>query len=299
MKKIVSCFLIVLICMSFSVVVSYAASEQTPEMHITQTEAKAGDDVTVEISIKNNPGISMLKICIGYDSTVLSISEKAVNTGLISGLFEQSQTTEKNPYIFVWINTSDSYDDGVIATMKFSVTETAPTCTSPITLQITDAYNSDEESIVFDIFEGSVDISGTGNSTEKNDDASDTDTNVTLQDQTYRKGSNSSVVFDLRGADSIKIFAVDGASVSSNVYLIKGDSSVEILPSYLDTLSKGKHKMAFIFNDGSNVSAVLDVVEETSSRLYEIVAVASVSAAVVICAAVVVVLTRKRKKSAD
>ena len=68
------------------------------------------------VVLKNNPGIAGLAVSLNYDESVLTLKETE-NGSLFSGF-----TAAKN---FAWDESSDTFEDGVLATFTFEVAEDA------------------------------------------------------------------------------------------------------------------------------------------------------------------------------
>lgn len=99
------------------------SADGTAEISLSTVTADPGNTVDVEIRISKNPGVNTLKIKIGYDSEKLTLLS-AKNEGIFERMnYSGAQTIDKNPYIMVWVNTSDIAGDGIIGILQFQVNE--------------------------------------------------------------------------------------------------------------------------------------------------------------------------------
>ena len=71
MKKVLSILLVVMLFAAFMVTTAFAAEETA--VTVTEANAKPGETVTVEISIKNNPGFVSGKVTLTYDAEALEL----------------------------------------------------------------------------------------------------------------------------------------------------------------------------------------------------------------------------------
>ena len=87
--------------------------------------------MTVNISVKNNPGICAAKVTISYDGNTLEL-KKAENGSILGGYIPGPVTN--NPIALTWATLEDSTANGVLATLTFTVKENADSGKSAITL---------------------------------------------------------------------------------------------------------------------------------------------------------------------
>ena len=72
---------------------------------------------------------------------------KVENKGILSGTFTTSKTTTVKPYILQWMGADDSFNNGIIATVKFKISDSAPIGEKTITVTIDECYNSDFDDV--------------------------------------------------------------------------------------------------------------------------------------------------------
>lgn len=146
MKKITAFIMVVLMCVSmFGMTVSAAGN---PTITVSTETAAKGEEVTVTVSISNNPGIAMLELPISYDTTRLEKVEFTA-TGLPGGYVNTTG---------VWIGTSDSTYNGTILTLKFKVLDNAPAGDAAVNVSVRSAANWNEENVNFAVVNGKVTV---------------------------------------------------------------------------------------------------------------------------------------------
>lgn len=147
MKKITAIFLTVLLLSALFCTSAFA--EGTLNITVSTVEAKQGDEVTVTVSLSNNPGIAGLNLGIEYDSTVL---EKVSFEG--TGLPEILIGTNA-----VWIATENSDYNGALLLLKFKVKDDAVPGQAEVAIICNQIINDTPESVPANIIAGGVIIS--------------------------------------------------------------------------------------------------------------------------------------------
>ena len=116
-----------------------------------------GQTVTVDISMKNNPGITGFKINVSYNKNVLTL-QNAETIGF-DAMYSQNMTAI--PFVVSWENgLQDVKLDGEIIRLTFAVNRNAADGSYPVTVsyQPDDIYNLKEENIHFAVINGSVEV---------------------------------------------------------------------------------------------------------------------------------------------
>ena len=151
MKKLISLLLTVLLFVSLSLP-AFAQGESTqPQLVVSTVEAMPGDEVSVSITILNNPGIGVINPKFIFDSSRLQW------LGYEEGGLKGWTVTQKAG---VWLGNSDSDYNGVILTLRFKVLDTAQDGLAEVRLVCGDgdAYNYAEELILFQLVSGGVQV---------------------------------------------------------------------------------------------------------------------------------------------
>lgn len=157
MRKLRSALAILLVAsMLLAAIPAYAT--ETPAIIVESVEAKPGDTVDVKIAVKNNPGITSLKLKAAFDSD-LTLQTVTYNTD-IGGRFMQPQT-KTSPVTMNWFEgAQDVTGDWTWATLTFQVSETATVSAHAVTVTYNqaDVYNINDDDVVFAVENGGVTV---------------------------------------------------------------------------------------------------------------------------------------------
>lgn len=99
---------------------------------------KAGKEVSVDINLVNNPGISAINLYYTYNTSYLTL--KNVENKV-------SKFTMTNDVTTVWDATSNYTEDGTLATLTFEVAENTPSGEYAIAINFLDASNDNFQSV--------------------------------------------------------------------------------------------------------------------------------------------------------
>ena len=146
-KRILS--VLVVVAMLVSTVVTAVFADSNFTVTASSVTAEAGDTVNVTISLANNPGVIALRLAIGYDSDVLTLTNIS-DGGLLGSESHTSYISDgvshydlsANPYKLYWINgeaTTNYTSNGTAATLTFSVANDAALGEYPITVSVLDS----------------------------------------------------------------------------------------------------------------------------------------------------------------
>lgn len=123
-----------------------------PTITVATVNGSAGKEVTVGISIENNPGINGLSFKINYDKSKLSLT--GYEDGTLSGWIVGVGAGERA----VWSNTSNSSDKGEVLKLKFTVLDSAGEGTAKVEIIDLMACNDEDKEIEFSVVSGCVNI---------------------------------------------------------------------------------------------------------------------------------------------
>ena len=139
MKRI-PCFLLTALMLLLCTALTAGAQEQPLAVAVSGVNGEAGETVTVEVTLKSNPGITSLKLSLSYDATVLTLVESE-KTNLFDGWYQASPTTETLPYLMVWVAAEAQNETGTLIRLQFRIAEnaTVETVSSP-TLTVEEAF---------------------------------------------------------------------------------------------------------------------------------------------------------------
>lgn len=165
----------VFICIMLWVSAISVNAESYPEFYITDAKGEQGDEVIVQVGIKNNPGIVSYRVLVDYDQEAMTITDvKSIDYVDIS-----FGPKENAPLSMLWCDAihGNNYNDGVIAEISFKIKESVPD--SEYALMVTydkeDVFNSNFENVYFDVNNGKLSVKTNSNrNTDKfqNDDNS-------------------------------------------------------------------------------------------------------------------------------
>lgn len=161
------------------------------EISVESKTADAGQTVSVDLTLSDNPGIIAARFDLTYDKERLELV-KAEDKKLLSGAVF-SQTYRSYPYVMLWnsATTKNFTSDGVLATLTFKVADNAKSGNAFINL-------SSGAGNIFDVNLKDVDIrinNGSINVINESEPEAETDNNDTVTD-------NESADMDWAGTDS-------------------------------------------------------------------------------------------------
>lgn len=129
-----------------------------PQIVVENKTARAGDTVSVQISIKDNPGIIAMLLQINYDSKVLELESSSVKDFADTSFGPIS----KNPFTVSWEDSihDNTTTDGCLVELVFRVKDGAASGSTPITVSYNEdnIFNSDFENVFFEVVPGAIQI---------------------------------------------------------------------------------------------------------------------------------------------
>ena len=136
-------------------------SNPTPtnaKISVESKTASSGKEVSLAVSLSENPGLAYLKLKVSYNASALELVS-AQNTGLLTGTFTTSKTTDVNPYVIQWMGADNSNGNGTIVNLTFRVKNNAAEGNYTIFLTSEEAYNSAFDDVTFTVTNGIISIS--------------------------------------------------------------------------------------------------------------------------------------------
>jgi len=132
--------------------------ETAPRISMTSANVKAGEEVELKINIENNPGITALRLVIGYDEDVLEMTGFSFGDALASMNKGKSEYYGSDYSFSMYSATADLTDCGTLAIVKFKVKDAAEIGEYPITVtyDFDDIFNLSGDSVNFDIENGMI-----------------------------------------------------------------------------------------------------------------------------------------------
>ena len=137
-----------------------AVDENAPQIVISNSSGIAGNQVSVSIALKNNPGIASATLQVDFDESVLTLVE-------VRDLGELGVNTHNPqlsaPYTLRWANntlTNDITFNGNVVTLVFEISETAALGEYPVTVSYDyenyDIIDTQMNNVLFYVVDGSV-----------------------------------------------------------------------------------------------------------------------------------------------
>lgn len=116
--KKATAWLLTIVIMSMFIVVGYAKNDA--ELLSTAISAQAGENITVPVSIKNNPGIMGYKIIVNFDNKVFYPVKVTRGKAVSGGMFDNNIGNNISNEIFVlWSSTSNCTENGLLFSVEF------------------------------------------------------------------------------------------------------------------------------------------------------------------------------------
>lgn len=134
MKRLFVLVLTAVMLLTMVPVMSSASAAATPTVTVSSAEGYTGSTVRVKVSLSGNPGITVFKFRLGYDSDLLELIDAE-----FPQLFSSPATggsLSANPYIVSWFSTrsADENANGVFAILTFRIKEGVKPGTTPLTI---------------------------------------------------------------------------------------------------------------------------------------------------------------------
>ena len=135
-------------------------AETSNEMNIVvdSKQCLVGKEVKVNVSLKDNPGITSLKLLVTYDESLLTLENVEYNSAMGGQTMMPGKLS--SPFNLTWLNPLENNEyNGVFATLTFKVKEEAIKGyigNITITYDPDDIYNIDEENINCNITNGQI-----------------------------------------------------------------------------------------------------------------------------------------------
>ena len=148
-KRVLSVLLIMALfvsCLAFS-----ASAEGTPTLRLSSVTASRGDEVTVDVIMENNPGVTGIDVKISYDKTRLKLT--GFSNGCLSGWVVSVEAGGA-----IWADSVSHTENGVILTLKFEVLDDAPLGDAVVQLTNPDIIDDELNTVDFKFESGSVTV---------------------------------------------------------------------------------------------------------------------------------------------
>ena len=120
-----------------------------PAFVLSNAEARPGETVQIEVSIRNNPGIVALRLKVKYDGSVMKLTDADPDALAMS-----FGPKTRNPFTMSWADGlhGNNTTVGVVAILTFVVADDATPGNYPITIlyDAEDVCNLEDQNILFE-----------------------------------------------------------------------------------------------------------------------------------------------------
>ncbi|MBO7519382.1 MAG: hypothetical protein J6T73_01270, partial [Clostridia bacterium] len=160
MKKVLSVLLAVILVATLSFNAVMLVSATSPQIIVSSTEAAPGETVDVTIALKNNPGVSSMKLKVAFPADLTLNKPITYNITEAGGQATQPGKVT-SPATLNWVSPfEDVVGDYTFATLSFTVADTATAGDKAITVTYNqdDVYNLDEDDVVFAVTDGKITV---------------------------------------------------------------------------------------------------------------------------------------------
>ena len=136
--------------------------EATTEIQFGDVSAKIGDEVTIPVIIKNNPGLATYRFRVTYDTEALEFISAENGSLATSGTISSTTNSEAGTMTFLWYSTTNITGDGELALLNFRVTDSARG-DYPLTVTYLpeDMLNEDYDTIPYSVINGNISTGST------------------------------------------------------------------------------------------------------------------------------------------
>ena len=148
MKKILSLLVIVALMASMLVSTAFAAGTA---IYVESVNAKAGEEVTIDVSISGNTGFAAAKVSLVYDSSVLTL--KSITPGLLKG-----GAVNEAKGIVSFASATNVMGDGVLLSATFAVADNAPDGAASVSVNVSRLADADSVSLNPSVSAGGVSV---------------------------------------------------------------------------------------------------------------------------------------------
>lgn len=120
MKRIISLFTAVILLLAIMVPNGIVFALEQPYLEITNAEGEYGEQITVEVSLKNSPGFGGMAYDITYDNSVLKLISYTLDLG--KNICTDSGVDTYNDKVnFQYAGTSNIEGDGILVSLTFEI----------------------------------------------------------------------------------------------------------------------------------------------------------------------------------
>lgn len=141
-----------------------AANAAEPSLAVTSATAKAGEEITVTVSIKDNPGIVGAQIYLSYNSKIMSFVSATAKDSRFATTFSPEQGANPVKIIMANLSFAEVSGDITAAEVKFKMADMADAGTHDISVSMVEAYDKSLTAVAFASGTGTVKVTATPSS---------------------------------------------------------------------------------------------------------------------------------------
>jgi transcription elongation GreA/GreB family factor len=134
-----------------------------PTLTVGTVSGHPGDEVSVTVSLANNPGLATFTLNLNFDKSKLqpvSITQGAALTvgSIVSNIQSGLDPAQLDYVSAVWYNTTNTTANGVLYTVKFKIKDGLGDGVIPLTLTVSDASDQIGTDVALSAVNGSVNV---------------------------------------------------------------------------------------------------------------------------------------------
>lgn len=193
-------------------------AEENPSFYINNATGYADDEIEVDVSINNNPGIISFMMTVSYDTNALTLLE-AIPADYPNLMFAP---IENVPFKMSWFDgvNGNNTTNGVIARLKFKINEVNNANSFPLKIDYdpNNVFDSNENSVWFETSDGYITVLSDFIETESQENGS-IETNIssnTTESNNSDIFTSSTDLFSLSRTETISSEITLNLSIASN-----------------------------------------------------------------------------------
>ncbi len=244
LKTVVSLLMCMILAVSVMPISASEAGTGTPTIAVeTSDEVKPGENVTVTLSLKNNPGITTMRLYCDYDGEVFTLTE--VNDEKILGSSVHKDKLLPR-YTLFWFNplaTTNYTTEDVFVTLTFKVSDKALAGDHKLEISYDaskkDILNADMEFVAFDVDNTTITVADVGqgklpeDTVEPEPTPGNTLDDVKFRDKTYTYDGKKKTITVTGLPEGAKVTYTNNSATNAGIYNAKakvtlGDESVTL-----------------------------------------------------------------------
>ena len=149
MKRLIIFSIIAIFACAACMNALFAFASGALTINAAEVECFAGESVSIDVSIADNPGFMYMRATLQYDNDVLNL--ESVTNGTVCTDFQHGTS-------FIWDADNNITAQGTLLTLNFSVGADAQPNRYEIVFNVRECYNYDEEDVEFSVTNGAITV---------------------------------------------------------------------------------------------------------------------------------------------